>query len=80
MNQSNHKRISAKLKLTFLMICLLCLSDTIVYAQIAEQSQKFSHDKKMNLIRSLVKKRIFSDSLLKQRYEKENVPILIEIL
>jgi hypothetical protein len=67
------KQFVLKSKLRFLLLCLLCLSHTIVEAQIVEQTQKFSHDKKINLIISLTKKRIYSDPFLKQRYEEDNI-------
>ena len=38
------------------------------------QSQKFSHEKKLALIRQLVKIRVQNDQLLKKKYEGKNVP------
>ena len=67
------KRFALKSKFPFLLLCLLCLFDTIVHAQLLGQPQKFSHEKKINLIISLAKKRIYSDPFLKQRYEEDNI-------
>ena len=77
------KKFVLKSKLTFLLLFLSYISGTIVHAQLLEQSQKFSHDKKINLIISLAKKRIYSDPFLKQRYEEdkmERIERLPEIL
>lgn len=67
------KQFLLKSKFPFLLLCLLCLFDTIVHAQLVGQPQKFSHEKKINLIISLAKKRIYSDPFLKQRYEEDNI-------
>ena len=42
--------------------------------QAVPESQKFSHEKKLSLIRQLIKIRFQNDELLKKKYEGKNVP------
>jgi hypothetical protein len=42
--------------------------------QAVPESQKFSHEKKLSLMRQLIKIRVQNDELLKKKYEGENVP------
>jgi len=42
--------------------------------QAVAESQKFSHEKKLSLIRQLIKIRVQNDPLLKKKYEGKNVP------
>ena len=73
------KKLMLKLKTIFSLFCLLYIFNTIACAQHSQQSQDFSEAKKMKLIRSLLKKRIYSDPYLKQRYINEDVPRIEDI-
>jgi len=46
----------------------------LITNQAVAESQKFSHEKKINLIRQLIKTRVQNDQLLKKKYEGKNVP------
>lgn len=46
----------------------------LITNQAVAESQKFSHEKKISLIRQLIKIRIQNDQLLKKKYEGKNVP------
>jgi hypothetical protein len=46
----------------------------LVTKQAIAESEKFNHEKKLSLIRQLVKIRVQNDQLLKKKYEGKNVP------
>jgi len=46
----------------------------LVAMQAVAESQKFNHEKKLSLIRQLIKIRVQNDQLLKNKYEGKNVP------
>jgi hypothetical protein len=47
--------------------------------QAVAESQKFNHEKKVSLIRQLIKIRVQSDPILKKKYEGRNVPSIDEL-
>jgi hypothetical protein len=68
------KNIRLKLRQFLYVLLGINLSCVIAYAQTDEQSKGFSDDKAYNLIRALLKQRIYSDPLLKKEYMSGNVP------
>lgn len=63
-----------KLRVLLYVVIDICLFSLIAYAQTDNQSKSFSDDKTYNLIRTLLKQRIYSDPLLKNQYMSGNVP------
>lgn len=66
--------MAKKLRLNLSILFLLCFCGILSFAQASGQTQDFSNDKKINLIRHLVKKRIQNEPLLKKLYNTDKVP------
>lgn len=51
----------------------------LITNQAVAESQKFSHEKKISLMRQLIKIRVQNDQLLKKKYEGKNVPEVYDL-
>jgi hypothetical protein len=54
--------------------CFIENLSPLLAKQAVAESQKFSHEKKLSLIRQLIKIRVQNDQLLKKKYEGKDVP------
>ena len=54
--------------------CFLENFSPLLVRQAAAESRKFSHEKKLSLIKQLVKIRVQNDQVLKKKYEGKDVP------